>query len=191
MVAYWKRIHPDEDLKKWVAAWKRKPQTKRQDLRAAILGDHALQSFLLEKGVSNQFRDWRLTSEQLRLAQPLLTARGAMSTVKRTVNVTQIITRADHQKRPSRADKLAQFFRERPNRWISALDLKPIGGQLSWRSRVADLRRAPYNLNIQNRQRMVRREDGTHVSISEYKNEVEVVERRHGAENGTAPPLLF
>lgn len=90
--------------------------------------------------------------------------------------------------RPSRADALAAFFRQHPNRWISALDLMPIAGQLSWRSRVADLRRAPYNLGIENRLRSVRRPDGSRLQVSEYRNRVETVEQRVPSE-GRHPPL--
>lgn len=93
--------------------------------------------------------------------------------------------------RPSRLEALAAFFIARPNSWQSALDVMPIGGTLSWRSRVADLRRPPWNLNIRNRQRMVRRPDGTKVLISEYRNEVQEVEQRREAGGGASTPLLF
>jgi hypothetical protein len=70
---------------------------------------------------------------------------------------------------PSLADRLAEFFRARPRAWINGLELSPIAGAYAWRSRTSDLRRAPHFMTIENRQRRVRRPDGTSFTVSEYR----------------------
>lgn len=51
--------------------------------------------------------------------------------------------------------KLAQFFRERPGQWIDGMTLAGVAGSYAWRSRCADLRKAPWLMTIENRQRRV------------------------------------
>ena len=68
----------------------------------------------------------------------------------------------------SRCDVLAAFFRARPYRWIDGRDLGSVGGSYAWRTRLADLRRAPYFMHIENRQRRIRRADGARFVCSEY-----------------------
>lgn len=70
----------------------------------------------------------------------------------------------------TRTKALAAYFTARPNTWISALDLMPLGGLCGWRSRLSDLRRAPHFLNIRNQTRVVIAADGRRVLISEYMN---------------------
>lgn len=60
--------------------------------------------------------------------------------------------------------RLAVFLRARPNQWIDGRELATIAGAYGWRTRVSDLRRPPYSLTIENRQRRHKR----HV-ISEYR----------------------
>lgn len=50
-------------------------------------------------------------------------------------------------------ETLAAFFKRRPLEWIDGKRLARIAGQYAWRSRVSDLRRAPYSMTIENRQR--------------------------------------
>jgi len=71
-------------------------------------------------------------------------------------------------KQDTRVGRLAAFFRERPNRWIDGRMLAPIAGSYGWRSRVSDLRRAPFFMTVENRQRTVATENGP-VVISEYR----------------------
>jgi hypothetical protein len=68
--------------------------------------------------------------------------------------------------RPSLTDRLADYFRARPGQWINGLHLS-FAGSYAWRSRVSELRRAPYFLTIRNRQTRVRAGDHT-VTVSEY-----------------------
>jgi hypothetical protein len=69
----------------------------------------------------------------------------------------------------SRTARLAAFFRERPHAWIDGQNLAPIAGLYAWRTRLSELRRSPFNMRLENRQRTVRREDGSHFTVSEYR----------------------
>jgi hypothetical protein len=60
--------------------------------------------------------------------------------------------------------RLAAFFNARPGEWIDGMELGRIAGSYAWRTRVSDLRRPPYNLTIENRQRR----QGRRV-VSEYR----------------------
>ena len=51
----------------------------------------------------------------------------------------------------SKTEAVAQVFRARPGEWISAIDLTKAGGLLSWRTRISDLRKPPYSMQIENR----------------------------------------
>ena len=64
--------------------------------------------------------------------------------------------------------QLAVFFLARPNQRISAVDLMPLGGLCSWRTRLSDLRKPPYNMDIRNETRTQRRADGTAFKASFY-----------------------
>ena len=61
-------------------------------------------------------------------------------------------------------DRLAAHFKARPGVWIDGRELAEVAGAYAWRSRVSDLRREPYYMAIENRQRKV--DDYT---ISEYR----------------------
>ena len=68
------------------------------------------------------------------------------------------------------ADRLADYFRHRPGEWIPSIDLMPIGGLCSWRTRVAELRRAPYDMRIENdASEVVVRPDGSWARFSKYR----------------------
>jgi hypothetical protein len=80
------------------------------------------------------------------------------------------LSRLARGKPNSRIARLAQFFREHPHQWFDgARELATIGGKYPWRSRISDLRRSPYGYQIDNRQRSVRRPDGTSYTVSEYR----------------------
>lgn len=68
----------------------------------------------------------------------------------------------------SRAQLLADFFKRRPLVWIDGRELE-IAGRYAWRSRVSDLRRAPYFMDLENRQRRIESTDGTAIVVSEYR----------------------
>lgn len=66
--------------------------------------------------------------------------------------------------RATMAAKVAAFFRARPNQWIDGRELMPVAGSYGWRTRISDCRRAPYKMQIDNRQRRVRQ-----YIVSEYR----------------------
>jgi len=70
-------------------------------------------------------------------------------------------------KSSSLIDRLAAFFRAHPRVWFDGRELAAIGGQYAWRTRISNLRRAPFHLTIRNRQRKVNA-DGRSYVISEY-----------------------
>jgi hypothetical protein len=85
------------------------------------------------------------------------------------------------QKAPdSLAGKLADFFHRRPNCWVDGKTLSLIAGQYAWRTRCSDLRRAPFNMVIENRQRHVA-VGGETFTISEYRFVVQDVQTGEGA----------
>lgn len=60
--------------------------------------------------------------------------------------------------------RLAAFFKARPLVWVDGRELATVAGSYGWRTRVSDLRRPPYNLTIENRQRRA-----TLWVVSEYR----------------------
>ena len=46
--------------------------------------------------------------------------------------------------------------------------LAPIAGSYAWRTRVSDLRRGPFLMTIENRQRTIQTDDGP-ITVSEYR----------------------
>lgn len=64
----------------------------------------------------------------------------------------------------SLCDHLAAFFAARPHQWIDARQLLPIAGFAGWRTRCSDLRKPPFNMDIQNRWRTV-----NGYRVSEYR----------------------
>ena len=51
----------------------------------------------------------------------------------------------------TRCQKLASYFQARPNEWISALQLMSVGGVLAFRTRISNIRKPPYSMDIENR----------------------------------------
>jgi hypothetical protein len=70
---------------------------------------------------------------------------------------------------PRLNDRLAEFFRRRPGSWIDGRELASVGGVYAWRSRLSELRRPPFSMQIENRVRRVSRGDGLSVKVSEYR----------------------
>jgi hypothetical protein len=68
----------------------------------------------------------------------------------------------------TRCARLAAFLRSRPGVWLDGHELATVGGAYGWRTRISDLRRPPYNMNVENR---LRRERG--FVVSEYRLVVE------------------
>lgn len=79
-----------------------------------------------------------------------------------------------HPRKPlSLCDRLAEFFKAHPGEWLGARELE-FAGRQAWRTRVSELRKAPYFMRIENRVRIVRSsgplEPGRsrHFKVSEY-----------------------
>ena len=87
--------------------------------------------------------------------------------------------------------KVAALFAARPNDWIDGRDVALVGGAYGWRTRIADARRPPFNLDIQNRQRRLRH-DGRSFVVSEYRYVPREDPRREnaGAAHSSAPTLF-
>jgi hypothetical protein len=71
-------------------------------------------------------------------------------------------------KERTRAARLADYFRERPGCWIDGRELGPIAGTYAWRTRISDLRRAPFYMQVDNRMRTIKTDAGT-ITVSEYR----------------------
>ena len=69
----------------------------------------------------------------------------------------------------TKLEALARYFTLHPGTWLDARHLARVGGLLSWRTRVSELRQQPYGFDIQNRVRRQRQTDGRPVAISEYR----------------------
>lgn len=65
----------------------------------------------------------------------------------------------------SLTDTLAAYFKARPNTWIDARELLSVAGFAGWRTRVSELRSAPYLMVIENR---TKRENGLTKSFYRY-----------------------
>lgn len=71
--------------------------------------------------------------------------------------------------RRGKAAQLAALFQGRPMEWIDGMELARIAGQYAWRTRVSDLRRRPWWMTVENRERKVEVEPGRVVTVSEYR----------------------
>ena len=52
-------------------------------------------------------------------------------------------------------EQLAHYFVAHPLTWIDGVKLEQIAGRYAWRSRVSDLRKPPFDMTIENRQRRI------------------------------------
>jgi hypothetical protein len=64
--------------------------------------------------------------------------------------------------------KVAQYFTDRPGRWIDGRELAKVGGAYAWRSRVSECRTA-LGMVIENRLRRERTASGERFTVSEYR----------------------
>lgn len=85
----------------------------------------------------------------------------------------------------SRVEALAAFFLAHPGEWLCALDLE-FAGRQAWRTRVSDLRRAPFSMRIENRQRHVQIANHDVITISEYMFVPEGSSTGEGAASGAS-----
>lgn len=65
--------------------------------------------------------------------------------------------------------RLARFLVAHRGEWIDGDILKRHGGKYAYRTRISDLRHAPWFLQIDNRVRTVEGEDGETFKVSEYR----------------------
>lgn len=77
-------------------------------------------------------------------------------------------------------DRLAAFFHSRPNEWIDGRELAHVAGSYAWRTRVSELRHAPYVMELENRVRTVKAGDGSAFRISEYRYAVPIASKSSG-----------
>ena len=92
------------------------------------------------------------------------------------------LTSVENPLAPPLVAKLATYFKRHPNQWHDGKNLGLIAGGYAWRTRVSDLRRAPYCMHIENRIRHVK-QHGTTWVISEYRYREDLLE---GAAEGAA-----
>ena len=57
----------------------------------------------------------------------------------------------DDSARASFCRHLAVLFQNHPGEWIPHRELARVGGFCAWRTRVSELRRPPYSMDIENR----------------------------------------
>ena len=95
------------------------------------------------------------------------------------------------ERRPSRTVLLANYFKARPNTWIDGRELSAVAGAYAWRTRASELRRSPYHLEIENRQRTVTTGPGEHYIVSEYRLVAPAECGQPGREPETSAPTLF
>jgi hypothetical protein len=65
-------------------------------------------------------------------------------------------------------DRLADYFKRHEGAWIDGRELGTIAGAYAWRTRLSDCR-VQLGMDIANRCRLVRREDGSSYKLSEYR----------------------
>src|SRR5687768_8893250 len=65
-------------------------------------------------------------------------------------------------------ERLARLLQAHPHQWLDGLMLGNVAGSYAWRSRVSDLRKPPFGMTIENRQRRVRTASGMR-TVSEYR----------------------
>ena len=70
--------------------------------------------------------------------------------------------------RPSFTERVRRYFRARPGRWISNLELQRVGGLGGWRTRTSECRRW-YRMRIDQREFWVTKANGVRFKASEYR----------------------
>src|SRR5262245_29803606 len=79
------------------------------------------------------------------------------------------MTLAQDSEPHTRAELLAHLFRHRAGQWLDGRLIAKAGGAYAWRTRISDLRRAPFFMRIENRQRRVAPPGGDTYVVSEYR----------------------
>lgn len=64
--------------------------------------------------------------------------------------------------------RVARYLIARRGQWVDGRELSKVGGAYAWRTRLSDLRHAPWHFVIENRVRVVEH-DGETFRISEYR----------------------
>jgi hypothetical protein len=64
-------------------------------------------------------------------------------------------------------DRVAEFLKRNPNRWIAAIEFESVGGRQAWRTRLSECRQL--GMTVDNRVRTVTRHDGSKYKLSEYR----------------------
>ena len=64
--------------------------------------------------------------------------------------------------------RVARLLIARRGQWVDGREISKVGGYAAFRTRLSDLRHAPWHLDIRNRVRTVEGEDGETFKISEY-----------------------
>lgn len=64
--------------------------------------------------------------------------------------------------------RVARLLLERRGEWIDGRMLASVGGAYAWRTRVSELRKAPWHLDVENRVRVVH-DEGRTFRVSEYR----------------------
>lgn len=70
--------------------------------------------------------------------------------------------------KPSLTEAVAQHFRAHPGEWLDGIEFQHIGGIYAWRSRISGCR-TELGMVIENRQRRIKRPDGSMFVVSEYR----------------------
>jgi hypothetical protein len=68
----------------------------------------------------------------------------------------------------SLVESLAMYFKRHEGHWIDGRALATVAGSYAWRSRVAELRKPPFSMPVENRVRTVK-DEGKTWRISEYR----------------------
>lgn len=82
--------------------------------------------------------------------------------------------------------RIARLLLSKRGEWFDGRELSRVGGVYGWRSRSSDLRKAPWYLDVENRQRTVRREDGSAFVVSEYRIAAPIDAQVDNAQKGQA-----
>ena len=82
--------------------------------------------------------------------------------------VTAPSTLSDLLAGESMCARLARYLIAHRGEWVDGRELSKVGGYAAYRTRLSDLRKAPWFMDIANRYRHVK-EDGRKFVISEYK----------------------
>lgn len=65
-------------------------------------------------------------------------------------------------------DRVVDLLRTYKGKWVPATRLMQVGGLCGWRTRLSEASRAG-RIAYRNRQRLVRKRNGTRVIVSEYR----------------------